>query len=74
MAQLTLKIIDQALTIYRLEPDAEIPAQVYDSDFYSITRTDDELSVVCSASCRMASDSSSTGWLGFKVIGPLVFP
>ena len=73
MTQLTLKILDQTLAIYRLPPDADVSSHVYDSEFYSITRTDDELSIVCSASCHLESESSSLDWQGYKVIGPLDF-
>lgn len=41
---------DEMLCIWRLDPDAAVPSWVWDSgDFVSITRTHDELSVVCSA-------------------------
>jgi uncharacterized protein len=34
-------------SIYRFNIDSAIPMWVYDSDFYSVTRTQDELSIVC---------------------------
>ena len=73
MPQLTLKVIKQMLTIHRYAADSQIPVQVYDCEFYSITRTDEELSIVCSATVQIKGDSSSTDWLGFKVQGPLDF-
>lgn len=73
MSKLTLKILERELAIYRFSPQSEIPSQLYGCEFYSITRTDDELSIVCSASCRLQAESSASGWLGFKVIGPLDF-
>ncbi len=47
MAELTLKVLPQHFAVCRLHPDAEIPAWVFKSPFFSITRTEDELSVVC---------------------------
>ena len=38
------------LCIWRLDPDAGVPAWVWEAgDFVSVTRTEDELSIVCSA-------------------------
>ena len=34
-------------SIYRFKRDSPIPEWIYDSDFYSVTRTTDELSIIC---------------------------
>jgi hypothetical protein len=34
-------------SIYRFKRDSPIPGWVYDSDFCSVTRTSDELSIIC---------------------------
>jgi hypothetical protein len=47
MAELTLKVLPQHFAVCRLHPDAEIPGWVFKSPFFSITGTEDELSVVC---------------------------
>lgn len=73
MSKLTLKIIDNMLSINRFSPDSKIPDQIYESPLYSITKTDDEISVVCSSSIQLNCETTSTGWLGYKVIGPLDF-
>ena len=41
--------------------------------FFSITKTSDELSVVCLESEIPPGSRSETGWRGFKVKGPLDF-
>jgi len=46
---------------------------VLTSDFYSISRTKEELSIVCHASIQIESDKSETGWSCIKVMGPLDF-
>ncbi len=44
--KLNLKILDDSFSIHRFSPNNEIPAQIYKTQFYSITKTDEELSVV----------------------------
>ena len=69
----TLTLLKQTFTIYRLAPDAEIPASALDSSFFAITRTDEELSLVLLDSVEIESDKSDAGWACFKVEGPLEF-
>lgn len=47
MPELTLKVLPQHFAVCRLPSTAEIPGWVFKSPFFSITRTEDELSVVC---------------------------
>jgi hypothetical protein len=54
--------------IYRLPADAPVPAA-----FWSVTRTDDELSVICLADAVPAGALVESGWRGLKVAGPLDF-
>lgn len=66
-------IIEQALSIHRLAPDSKIPGQTCACDFYSITKTEEEISVKCSSSFKLQCEATSAGWLGLKVAGPLDF-
>jgi hypothetical protein len=68
-----LIILDDSFTIHRLPSNSEIPNQVYQSRFYSISRSDEEMSIVCSSSVDLDSDRSETGWSCIKFIGPLDF-
>lgn len=68
-----LSILDDSFTIHRLPPNSEIPNQVYQSRFYSISRSDEEMSIVCSSSVDLNSDRSETGWSCIKLPGPLDF-
>jgi len=70
---LTLKVLDGEFTIHRLKPDCEISHQVFGSEFYSIARTSDELSIVCRSEFIFQSEKSEPGWSCLKVIGPLDF-
>ncbi len=71
--KLQLNILKNLFTIHRLPQNHEIPSQVYKSQFYSISKTDDELSIVCNSTTRLNSEKSETGWSCIKVEGPLDF-
>ena len=73
MRKLALTVLDKEYTIHRLDPDADIPATVLGSQFYSISRTDEELSIVCEPDIEIDSAKSSADWSCIKVIGPLDF-
>jgi hypothetical protein len=57
--------------ICRLVPEAIIPDWAKSGGFVSITRTDDELSIVCAEADVPGDVKSDRGWRCFKVEGPL---
>ncbi len=70
---LTLAVMPDLFAICRLDGDAAIPTWAKTCDFYSITRTRDELSIVC-LQHRVPSDvRHEAGWRCLKVEGPLDF-
>lgn len=71
--KLQLSILENRFTIHRFPPDHGIPNQVYGSKFYSISRTEDELSIVCDSSTQMNSEKSESGWSCIKIAGVLDF-
>ena len=71
--KLKLSVLEDLFTIHRFAPDNEIPKEVCKGQFYSISRTDEELSIVCSSSVVLGSKRSETGWACIKVLGPLDF-
>jgi len=71
--KLKLSILEDLFTVHRFPPDHEIPKQIYENQFCSISKTADELSIVCSSSLLLGSDISETGWSCIKVLGPLDF-
>ena len=72
-ARVTLKLLDGAYGVARLHADAAIPAWADGGGFVSISRTDDELSVVCRQE-RIPQDAQvDTGWACFKFQGPFDF-
>ncbi len=68
---LKLSILPNEYTIHRFAPESGIPALT--GNFLSITRTDDELSIVCEADIPLKSEKSERGWACIKVLGPLDF-
>jgi hypothetical protein len=67
-------LISDALAIVRLPPDASVPAWALEPPtFSSITRTGDELSVVCAEARVPPGAMAEPGWRAFKLQGPLPF-
>ena len=70
---LTLSVLPDSFAICRLAPDAPLPDWATATDFISVTRTTDELSIVCRASQVPPAVQSERGWRCLKVCGPLDF-
>jgi uncharacterized protein len=70
---LKLTLLPETLAVCQLPRDAELPAWALASDFYSITRTTDELSLVCHQAVVPDDVQSERGWRCLKVQGPLAF-
>jgi hypothetical protein len=70
---LNLTILDDRLAVCRLDPQAAIPAWATGKPFCSITRTGDELSIVCPERCVPAGVACEQGWRALKVAGPFDF-
>ena len=71
--KLQLNILENPFTIHRFPANHGIPSQVYESQFYSISKTDEELSIVCNSTTQVNSEKSDTDWSCIKVEGPLDF-
>lgn len=65
-------VVEGELGIVRLGSRDAVPAWA-DGAFASITRTADELSIVCPASRMPAGLRSEAGWTALKLIGPFPF-
>ncbi len=71
--KLTLSILQDKFAICRLDKDARIPDWALTGSFFSITRTPDELSVVCPQTNVPEGMECDKGWRCLKVEGPLDF-
>lgn len=73
MFQLVLTILAAPLVVVRLDATTPVPDWAWDGEFCSVTRTADELSVVCSAPSASPRDPARPRWRAFRVQGPLDF-
>lgn len=60
----------ERLAIVRLPAESSIPAWAGESAFLSVTRTDEELSVVCRDDAAPPEVMADRGWRCLKVLGP----
>jgi hypothetical protein len=67
-----LTLLPERFAIFRLAADAPIPNWATQGSFFSVTRTGDELSVVCELSLVPVGVQSQAAWRVFKVHGPFV--
>src|SRR5580692_4314094 len=67
-----LTLLPERFAISRLAADAPIPNWATQGRFFSVTRTGDELSIVCELALVPVGVQSQSGWRVFKVHGPFV--
>ena len=70
---LNLSVLGEKLAICRLDPPAEIPAWATDAPFFSVTRTSDELSIVCPEEHVPSGIICERGWRALRFDGPFEF-
>ncbi len=68
-----LEVLPYELAVCRLEPDDDAPTWALQAEFFSLTRTGDELSVVCPQDQVPPGIEQAGGWRCLKLSGPLVF-
>jgi hypothetical protein len=71
--KLILSTIQDRFAICQLGSQAPIPGWVYDCDFFSITRTHEELSIICPETNIPENITSIRGWCVFKIEGQFDF-
>ena len=71
--RLTLRLLPELFAICRLAPESPIPDWVDDRQWISMTRTDEELSIVCRESLVPSEVQMEGGWRIFKLLGPFPF-
>ena len=64
-----LTLLSGSFAIVRLAADSRLPPWANDGDFFSATRTSDELSIVCAAGRVPEGVVSERGWRVLKVNG-----
>ncbi len=72
-AKLKLSLLSGAFAVCRLKRDRAVPDWATAGDFFSVTRTRDELSIVCPESVVPEDVTCEKGWRCLKVRGTLDF-
>ena len=70
---LTLTLLEERLAVCRLEAETEVPEWATAAPLFSVTRTADELSVVCSEELVPDGVRREEGWRVLKLEGPFEF-
>jgi hypothetical protein len=70
---LTLTLLDDTFAVSRLPADAVVPVWAWTGEVACVTRTRDELSIVCRADLVPDEVQTETGWRCLRVKGPLSF-
>lgn len=72
-AALRLELVEGDYAVYRLDPDSEPPAPSGDAAFHSVTRTAEELSVVCPLADVPEGADVESSFAALRVSGNLPF-
>ncbi len=70
---LRLSLLTGHMSVCRLEPTTKVPDWAISGGSFSVTRTDDELSVVCPDELVPEDVRSEGGWRALKLEGPFEF-
>lgn len=74
MKRLIVDVRPGGYTVARLAADAPVPSGLVDHPgLVSVTRTPDELSIICPTEVAPDCDTTQTGWRLLTVRGPLEF-
>ena len=71
--KLAFSIVAGDYAVARLDPAERIPEWVPSDGVFSVTRTDEELSIVCASSAVPEGIRSERGWALLKLVGPFAF-
>lgn len=72
-AKVRLKRLAGSYAVCRLDAASPIPSWADGEGFVSISRSDDELSIVCHAARVSGDVRQDGGWACYKFIGPFAF-
>lgn len=67
------RVLAQTLAVCQLSPGAQVPAWALHDEFFSITRSADELSIVCEESRVPDGIKAERNWVALKLEGPFPF-
>ena len=65
--------LSDSFVIYQVKNTRHIPPEIIESGFFSITKTNEEISILSNCQISFPGIPSEHGWKGFKVAGILDF-
>lgn len=68
-----LKVLDSTYKVIKLDSNKEIPKEILNTKFYSITKTDEELSIIVANDLDIISDNIEKNFKIIKIEGILDF-
>ena len=71
--RLTLEVLDVTLAICQLEPGSEVEEWSDGTGIFSVMRTDDEVTIVCSEDLVPEGVNCSKGWKCIHLVGHFEF-
>jgi hypothetical protein len=71
--KLTLSLLPDEYAVFKLEPGRDIPEWITHNAFWSVTKTQNELSIVCPQDQVPEDVKAESGWRILEVEGPLDF-
>ncbi len=69
--KIVLSILEETYIIHKLEQSTNLPEGLTESEFYSLSNSREETSLVCPEQILIQSENSSPNWKCLKVAGPL---
>ena len=69
--KIVLSILEETYIIHKLDQSTNLPEELIECEFYSLSNSQEELSLVCPEQMLIQSENSNPNWKCLKVTGPL---
>jgi len=69
--KIVLSILEETYIIHKLDQSTNLPEELIECEFYSLSNSQEELSLVCPEQMLIQSENNSPNWKCLKVAGPL---
>ena len=69
--KIVLSILEETYIIHKLDQSTNLAEELIECEFYSLSNSQEELSLVCPEQMLIQSENSSPNWKCMKVAGPL---
>ena len=69
--KIVLSFLDETYIIHKLAQSTNLPEGLIGCEFYSLSNSQEEMSLVCPEQMLIQSENSSPNWKCLKVAGPL---